>query len=216
MNKAALAVTGALLLGGLAAPVTTAAPAQAATSYACDMRTYQSKFKHGAFKITGPRLSQFNTHSYAPGYSREVTLSVKNLDEYTSGFQASTTISASTGNKWIAEASVEASATFERSGSSSTEKSKTVTDTVVNNTRYNATFVFYRGSYRTFTAATYYSRCVQDGGFSDPNKGHTQWVRARATLRSFSEPSDGVLMCGAGTRNVNAVGRLALKTACQR
>lgn len=206
-------VLGALVASSLtvaSAPVMTSA--SATTRPVCDLQRDGGEYRRGAFTVTSAVLAQIKTTTFPPHYKRETTVTVRDVDEYRAGAKIGGSLHTTLGNKWINQAEVELHADFEASGMWSTENVTTVTDTIVNNSSQNATFVFFRGSAKKVTAPIRVSSCQNDDG-GDPMRGHLYWPRV-GTFRTFTVPSDGAVRCGAGTENINSVARKALKVGC--
>lgn len=195
----------------VALPQTTPA-ADAAGRTPCNITKDGGAYKRGAFTVTPNVIAQIRVYSFAPGYKRTITKAVSNTNKYQAGAKIGGSINTKLGNKFIGQAEVSLHADFEASGEWSTERSTTVTDVVVNTSRHNASFVFYRGSSKKFVAPVYVSVCRNDDG-GDTRFGHIYWSKV-GTVQSFTTPSAGALRCGAGTANVDSVGRRALAIGC--
>lgn len=200
--------------GGLAVGAPLPVEAATATSRpSCDVFNDGGRYKHGAWQTAGNVLAQISTYSFAPGYEQTVTKEVTKANKYMAGARLGGSIDTQIGNRWIAQAEVHLSAELSASGEWSTTSKTTVTDYIVNNSDHNATFVFYRGSALKVWAPAFVSVCKNDDG-GDSRVGHLYWERVGA-VQSFSIPSAGALRCGAGTDNVNSVGRRALRVGCR-
>ena len=212
MRLLRIAVACLLATVGLTIALGQGTPAHAAGRTPCDITKDGGAFKRGAFTSTPNVIAQIRVYSFAPGYRRTVTREVSTTNRYQAGAKIGGSLNTTVGNRFISQAEVSLHADFEASGEWSTDPKTTVTDVVVNTSRQNASFVFYRGSAKRVTAPVYVSVCRDDDGGST-RFGHIYWAKV-GTFKTFTAPSAGALRCGAGTTNIDSVGRRALAIGC--
>lgn len=223
-----------VLLVVLAAPASVALPTGSAEAHTADaarasvvaaksggVKTKKSckpgKYKPN-YKIVSssfrPMVTHVSTYGIGPGVNRKVTKSSAYSETASSKVTFSSEVSAETGGfaKVIAKASVKVGFGLEKTKTHTSTKSVTVEDYVANNTRKNKQYVFYKGV--SFAHGKYrYYRCVfyyvngQSYGYARVTYYPGKW-------QSYGVPGDGALRCGAGTKNIGALGREAL-TNCK-
>lgn len=181
------------------------------TGTTCHPDSYTSHYTASVDSVY-PRLTHLRVHSIPPSGTHEVTKTSNWQRSLAASVRWSSgaTVSTSVASKIIGKASAKTNLALRASGQVTTSSSVSVTDWVSNPTGANASFPFYRG-WKVGRGSWRYYFCEQAGGF-----GSTPWhvMYKQGTWRSFASLSDGAVRCGAGTTNVDAVGRLAYAQGC--
>lgn len=211
MKKALGLVSAAALIG---AGLISATPAQAATlqitpAARCTVTSYIPKYKPGTWTVTYNVLAQLKDYSLPPSGKVTMTKTVTTLSKYRAGATISGSIDAKVGIPFLDQAEVKFGGNLSGSGAWSTENKTTVSATIANTSKHNATFVFFRGSSKKIVTPVLRSSC--DGGGS--TVGTVVWRRV-GTYRTFTVPTEGAARCGAGTANVDSVTKKALAVGC--
>ena len=204
-----VALLTSLVSFGLVA-VSPAAPSSAARP-TCHQLHFIPKYDSGRVTVA-PSIAQLNTKGFPPAYKRVTTLTVQKNDAYKAGAKIGGSYNTKVGNKLIGQAEVELNMELSASGEWSTGSTDTVTEEISNPTKHNATFVFFRGSTKV-TGDVMQSYCKDDVSGGNKYWGHVYWKKV-GKWASFDRRDDGAYRCGAGTKNVNKIGKLALKLGC--
>jgi hypothetical protein len=202
----ALLVAGPVAL----APAAGASPIYVDTGKPCNYHTYKSHYTV-AVSAKNPVLTHIRTFSMPPSASHRVTKTVTHATTLraAASYKSNLSLSASGAARIFASASVSTHISLAGRGSHTRTTSVRVTDMIRNPTRHNATFVFYAGDTRAAGSYRYYL-CEQKHAYS---AWHVMYAPGR--WRSYGVHGDGAVRCGAGTRGVNSLGRLALRIGCR-
>ncbi len=142
-----------------------------------------------------------------------MTKSATYQTKVTAGARISGGVTVKVQNEIIGEAEARLDTKLQTSGAHTVGKTVSVTDTVSNKTSHNQLFPFFRGVMKatgkwrkSFCSIYYTSPGEQFVGF------RVWWSYGRWT--SFNVNTSGAVRCGAGTKYLNAVAKLALKQGC--
>jgi hypothetical protein len=203
---AVVAVGGSLVT----APAADASSIYVDTGKPCNYHTYNSHYRV-AVSAKNPVITHIRTYSMPPSASHKVTKKVTHATTLRAAarYRSDLSLSASGAARIFASASVSTHISLAARGSHTRTTSVKVTDVIRNPTRHNATFVFYAGDTRAKGSFRYYL-CEQKHAYSP---WHVMY--APGHWKSYGVHGDGAVRCGAGTKGVNALGRLALRIGCR-
>ncbi len=202
------ALTSALLV---AAPGVARADGKTATS--CNPSTYKTHYRV-TVSTKAPAITHLSTFSFAPGYRRttERTASKQQVLSAAVRYSSSASVEAGLPGKILASASAQTKMSLAANGKRTTTSNVKITDYISNPTRHNAQFVFYKG--QTKATGSFVKYACRIYYLPGQNYGPAFVTTTSGTWRSFAVPGEGALRCGAGTTNLGALARAALRVGC--
>jgi hypothetical protein len=200
---AGVAVAALTAVGLVAVP---AGQADAASYTYCHYGSYTAK---SVLLTAHKKAVVTHRHNYTAGpkYSRTTTRSVSEQTVITSSAKLSSEVSASIGDPLIGSASAKLGVSLAKTRHHTATGTKKVTETVKNPTNHNVTMVFFRGNtegYGTWKRST----CQEVSGAI----GQVKWIKG--TWRSYGTADDGYVLCGSGTKNIDALAKKAYAQGC--
>lgn len=154
-------------------------------------------------------LTHLRGFSIPPTSSHRVTKRTRKQTVVRAGARISGGASTQVGNKIISKAEVRMNLVLRASGAHTSTKAVKVTDRIANRSRRNATFAFYSGVTKAFGTWKSYSCATK------PGTGGSTYVYVRkGRWSSFEFADSGAVRCGAGTRNISATAKAALRRVC--
>lgn len=152
-------------------------------------------------------VTHLSTFTANPNYSKTVTRTVNLRTVIRGSVRLEGEVSASLGNKIISKGEARLSMALAAAGSRTKATDTTVTETVKNTSKQNATIVMFRGNTKGY-GRWKRSTCQQVSG----SVGDVDWIYGRWS--SFATMHDGYVQCGAGTENINSLAKKAYRIGC--
>ena len=209
LHGLAIALTATALVA-----VPAAAHADGRTKTSCNPSKYNAHNKI-ITAVKAPAITHLSTDAFAPGYHRTTKrTATKQLVlaasvKYNSGLH----VEASLPGKILGQAGAKVDLSLAANGKRTTSKSVSVTEYISNPTKRNAQFVFFRGQTKASgTFRHYYCRIYYLPG---QNYGPSYVTYRDGKWKSYAISGSGALRCGAGTKNLGALSRAALRLGCQ-
>lgn len=191
--------------------VTGAQAADVVVDKTCSPHKYRTHYKI-VRSYRAPAITHIKTVGISPGGSRKVSKTVNFQTRVSAAVNYSSSTSVSAG-KVLAKASAKVNMSLKASGSHTRSGSSTVSDRVVNRTRHNVQYVFYKGvtkangSFRKYRCQHYY--------MPGQNYGYYKITYTPGRWRSYAIPGEGAVRCGAGTKNLGSLAKAALRLGCR-
>lgn len=205
----ATAATAVVLAGSIAGPMTAeAAPATAATSSTyCAFGNWNGSKSVLVSAHKRPVITHIHNYTVGPKYSKTTTRKVYKQTVLSGSVRLGGEVSTALGNKIIGRGEAKLGIEMAGSGQRTSSSTEQVTEKVRNPTNHNVTMVFFRGNTQGY-GKWKKSYCRQISG----SIGEVTW--STGTWKSFVTYGDGYVLCGQGTKNINALAKKAYRIGC--